>query len=236
MVLGQARSFPVGQKRHLDVAGRKLPLDNFCLLIVSQFHSPRGNFERGQMPSRDSLGGILGDNLGVGSCESKIIPRQWGDNFCRETSRCVAGPSGLSWIEMSTIQTARDWVTCVLSSTGRKRWKTNDEKMVDFWCRSFSRFTQSFSRFVRDVNGGEKTSRYLMIFFTVSFHGLPPLDQHMTHKLNDGQQPLQAICTPQEGLFETAEFPCLQGVTCTKVWGYFSRADPKLAWFGVKLA
>ena len=43
---------------------------------------------------RDSLGGILGDNLCEGNCESKIASRQWGDNFCRETSICLAGPSG----------------------------------------------------------------------------------------------------------------------------------------------
>ena len=41
------------------------------------------------------MGGILGDNLGEGNCESKIASRQWGDNFCRETSICLAGPSGL---------------------------------------------------------------------------------------------------------------------------------------------
>ena len=40
------------------------------------------------------FGGILGDNLGEGNCESKIVARQWGVNFCRETSRCLAGPSG----------------------------------------------------------------------------------------------------------------------------------------------
>ena len=41
------------------------------------------------------MGGISGDNLGEGNCESKIASRQWGDNFCRETSICLAGPSGL---------------------------------------------------------------------------------------------------------------------------------------------
>ena len=46
------------------------------------------------MWGRDSLGGILGDNLGEGNCESKIASRQWGVNFCRETSICLAGPSG----------------------------------------------------------------------------------------------------------------------------------------------
>ena len=44
--------------------------------------------------ARDSFGGILGDNLGEGNCESKVVARQWGVNFCRETSRCLAGPSG----------------------------------------------------------------------------------------------------------------------------------------------
>ena len=45
--------------------------------------------------ARDSLGGILGDDLGEGNCESKTVSRHRGDNFCRETSRCLAGPSGL---------------------------------------------------------------------------------------------------------------------------------------------
>ena len=46
----------------------------------------------------------------------------------------------------------------------RKRWKTNGEKMVDFWCRLFSRFGADFfhglvpifSRFIRDANGEKK--------------------------------------------------------------------------------
>ena len=41
------------------------------------------------------MGGILRDNLAEGNCESKIAARQWGVNFCREASRCLAGPSGL---------------------------------------------------------------------------------------------------------------------------------------------
>ena len=36
------RPFPVGQKRQIDVAGQKLPRDNFCLSLVSQLPSPRG--------------------------------------------------------------------------------------------------------------------------------------------------------------------------------------------------
>ena len=49
------------------------------------------------------MGGILRDNLGEGNCESKIAARQWGVNFCREASRCLAGPSGLaaSWKKWS---------------------------------------------------------------------------------------------------------------------------------------
>ena len=42
------------------------------------------------------MGGILGDDLGEGNCESKTVSRQWGDDFCRETSICLAGPSGQS--------------------------------------------------------------------------------------------------------------------------------------------
>ena len=33
---------PVGQKRQIDVAGQKLPRDNFCLSLVSQLPSPQG--------------------------------------------------------------------------------------------------------------------------------------------------------------------------------------------------
>ena len=48
---------------------------------------------------RGNLGGILRDNLGEGKCDSKIAARQWGVNFCREASRCLAGPSGESCSE-----------------------------------------------------------------------------------------------------------------------------------------
>ena len=37
----------------------------------------------------------------------------------------------------------------------------------------FPRFTQSFSRFIRDING-ERTSRYWCSFSRLVFHGLPP--------------------------------------------------------------
>ena len=36
------KAHPVGQKRQIDVAGQKLPRDNFCLSLVSQLPSPRG--------------------------------------------------------------------------------------------------------------------------------------------------------------------------------------------------
>ena len=46
-----------------------------------------------------------------------------------------------------------------------------------FGCR-FSRFTQSFSRFIRDINGEKKkTSRYWWSFSRLVFHCLPPLDK-----------------------------------------------------------
>ena len=40
------------------------------------------------------MGGILRYNLGEGNRVSKIAARQWGVNFCREASRCLARPSG----------------------------------------------------------------------------------------------------------------------------------------------
>ena len=48
---------------------------------------------------RGNLGGILRDNLGEGNWESKIAARQWGVNFCREASRCLARPSGKAKIK-----------------------------------------------------------------------------------------------------------------------------------------
>ena len=57
-----------------------MPRGKNCLetIFVSQlsrnYPHHDGNFERG------GFGGILGDNLGEGNCESKIVSRQWGDN------------------------------------------------------------------------------------------------------------------------------------------------------------
>ena len=45
--------------------------------------------------------GILRDNLGEGTCESKIAARQCGVSFCSEASRCRAGLSGQEKIETS---------------------------------------------------------------------------------------------------------------------------------------
>ena len=40
----------------------------------------------------------------------------------------------------------------------------------------FSRFTQSFSRFIRDINGEKIISLLIWSFSRLVFHGLPPLD------------------------------------------------------------
>ena len=45
--------------------------------------------------ARDSLGGILGDNLGEGNCESKIVARQWGVNFAARHQGVSQGPLGV---------------------------------------------------------------------------------------------------------------------------------------------
>ena len=77
-------------------------------------------------------------------------------------------------------------------SRRRKRWKTNGETMVDFWCRFFSRFGADFftvyadfSRFIRDINGEKKTSRYWWSFSRLVLHGLPPLDKMVQNGPND---------------------------------------------------
>ena len=41
-------------------------------------------------------------HLGEGNWESKIAARQWGVNFCREASRCLARPSGLEIADRHT--------------------------------------------------------------------------------------------------------------------------------------
>ena len=60
----------------------------------------------------------------------------------------------------------------------RKRWKTNGEKMEKCLVPVFSRFTQSFSRFIRDINGEKNNSGYWWSFSRLVFHGLPPLEHH----------------------------------------------------------
>ena len=71
-----------------------------------------GNFERKKCPllwARDIFGGMLRDNLGEGNCEPKIVARQWGVNFCRETSRCLAGPFGQTSPEVLRPSLGRDF-------------------------------------------------------------------------------------------------------------------------------
>ena len=77
---------------------QKLSRGNFCRSAAAQLPSPRGQFWKSKncplLWGRGTLGGILRDNLGEGIWESKIVARQWGVDFCREASRCLAGPSG----------------------------------------------------------------------------------------------------------------------------------------------
>ena len=81
--------------REANIAARQfLPLNCHAITLTAG-----GTFERRKKPllwGRGNLGGILRDNLGEGNCKSKIAARQWGVSFCREASRCLAGPSG--WV------------------------------------------------------------------------------------------------------------------------------------------
>ena len=98
MSLLKVNDLPVGQKRHLDVAGQKLPRDNFVSQLSRSYPHRGVMLKEKRMPSlvgERQFGGILGDTLGEGNCESKIVARQWGVHFCRETARRLSGPSGL---------------------------------------------------------------------------------------------------------------------------------------------
>ena len=68
----------------------------------------------------------------------------------------------------------------------------NGEKLTvkKWWIfgADFSRFTQSFSRFMRDING-EKNISLLMIFFTVSFSRFAP------SRVNSPDQPRSYVRT-----------------------------------------
>ena len=59
------------------------PLFSAVLLISKEALEP-------SLWARDNLGGIFGDNVGESHCKSKLSR----DNLCRETSRCLAEPSG----------------------------------------------------------------------------------------------------------------------------------------------
>ena len=78
------------------------------------------------------MGGILGDNLGEGNCESKIASRQWGDNFCRETSICLAGPSGYPGNQAHKWSGEGAILTCLDRASNfvllRSKTKTNKQK------------------------------------------------------------------------------------------------------------
>ena len=93
VLVGGFLELPVGPERHLDAARQFLSLN--CLAITLTAGVILKEEKVLYCGGRGNLGGILRDNLGEGTCESKIAARQWGVNFCREASRCLAGPSRL---------------------------------------------------------------------------------------------------------------------------------------------
>ena len=72
--------FPMGQKRHLDVAGQKLPRDSFlslnCLAITLTAGVILKEEKVPSLVGERQFGRHLGDNLGEGNCESKVVSRQ----------------------------------------------------------------------------------------------------------------------------------------------------------------
>ena len=100
---------PEGPQRHLAILTQRawrgilMPRGKNCRETIFAAQLPRnyprrgGNFESRRKAL--SCGGeaiwevFLRGNLGEGNCESRIAARQWGVNFCREASRCLAVPS-----------------------------------------------------------------------------------------------------------------------------------------------
>ena len=78
----------------------------FCRPIAAQGSLTAGAIlkdeKKPSLVGERQLGGISRDNLGEGNCEPKNAARQWGVNFCREASRCLAGPSGILTFQNGT--------------------------------------------------------------------------------------------------------------------------------------
>ena len=79
--------------RKAKIAARRvLPLN--CRAITLTAGALLKEEKKPSLVGERHLEAISRDNLGEGNCESKFAARQWGVNFCREASRCLAGPSG----------------------------------------------------------------------------------------------------------------------------------------------
>ena len=78
----------------LGVLGVFSPLSNYRAITVTAGTILKEAKKPSLGRERQFWRGILRDNLREGNCESKIAARQWGVDFCREASRCLAGPSG----------------------------------------------------------------------------------------------------------------------------------------------
>ena len=80
--------------REAKIAARQfLPLSCRAITLTTGAILKEENKMSSFLWGRGNLGGNLRDNLGEGNWESKIAAIQWGVNFCREASRCLAGPS-----------------------------------------------------------------------------------------------------------------------------------------------
>ena len=99
--------FPVGQKR---LVPRGFSLRGFWDVREKGLETPSRGGEGLRLPrslGRSMTNGGVSDPFphrkresqtlfptAKGKTESQIVSRQWGGNFCRGTSRCLAGPSG----------------------------------------------------------------------------------------------------------------------------------------------
>ena len=92
------------------------------------------------------------------------------------SSRVLRGLAGVCGSDPDKARIFLPRRTPKILSRRRKRWKANDEKMVDFWCRFFTVYAEIFTVY-KGHKRWKKNISLLMIFFTVSFSRFaPPLD------------------------------------------------------------
>ena len=95
-------------------------------------------------------------------------------HYNKSPDQTLRGPTAILFISRDTCSDsiAKRFRACFYSRR-RKRWKANDEKMMDFWCRFFTVYAEFFTVY-KGHQRWKKKILLLMTFFTVSFSRFTP--------------------------------------------------------------